>query len=155
MTVQQYFDKIINFRVEQSSEKDLRNADLERLILKISLDENEIYFTLDTLFEKTSNEAIVLNPEIVKRIANRYGLFFLDKKETGNVCFANSEELRFEFKQSFTAIDLLDLCYAVLHSSIYEDDLKNETQKIPIPIDSNVFWKLVQFGNTLRNQESE
>ena len=155
MTVQQYFDKIINFRVEQSSEKDLRNVDLERLILKISLDENEIYFTLDTLFEKTSNEAIVLNPEIVKRIANRYGLFFLDKKETGNVCFANSEELRLEYKQSFTVFDLLDLCYAVLHSSLYNKDLENDIQKIPLPLDSNVFWKLIQIGTNFRNQERE
>ena len=151
MTVRQYLDKIINFRVDESKEKDLLKVDLERLVLKISLDENEIYFTLNSLFQETSE----LNSELLKSITNRYGLLFLDKKETGNVCFANSEELRLEYKQSFTAFDLLDLCYAVLHSSLYNKDLENNIQKIPLPLDSNVFWKLIQIGRNFRNQERE
>lgn len=151
MTVRQYFDKIINFRVDESKENDLLKVDLERLVLKILLDEKAIYFTFNSLFQETSE----LNSELLRSIANRYGLLFLDKKETGNVCFANSEELRSEYKQSFTAFDLLDLCYAVLHSSLYNKDLENDIQKIPLPVDSNVFWKLIQIGNTLRNQERE
>lgn len=151
MTVRQYLDKIINFRVDESKEKDLLKVDLERLVLKISLDENEIYFTLNGLFQETSE----LNSELLKSITNRYGLLFLDKKETGNVCFANNEELRLEYKQSFTAFDLLDLCYAVLNSSLYNKDLENNIQKIPLPMDSNVFWKLIQIGSNFRNQERE
>lgn len=151
MTVRQYLDKIINFRVAESKEKDLLKVDLERLVLKLSLDEKVVYFTLDNLFQETSE----LNSELLKSITNRYGLLFLDKKETGNVCFANNEELRLEYKQSFTTFDLLDLCYAVLHSSIYNKDLENDIQKIPLPLDSNVFWKLIQIGTNFRNQERE
>lgn len=151
MTVRQYLDKIINFRVDESKEKDLLKVDLEKLVLKISLDEKAIYFTFNSLFQERSE----LNSELLKSITNRYGLLFLDKKETGNVCFANSEELRLEYKQSFTAFDLLDLCYAVLHSSLYNKDLENDIQKIPLPLDSNVFWKLIQIGNNFRNQERE
>ncbi|OXA98119.1 hypothetical protein B0A75_15405 [Flavobacterium oncorhynchi] len=117
----------------------------------MSLDEKVIYFTLNSLFQERSE----LNSELLKSITNRYCLLFLDKKETGNVCFANSEELRLEYKQSFTAIDLLDLCYAVLHSSLYNKDLENDIQKIPLPMDSNLFWKLIQIGNNFRNQERE
>ena len=96
-----------------------------------------------------------LNPIIVEQIALGLGLAFTNEKEaSGNVCFANSEELRPEFMQSFAPIDLLDYIYAVLHSPTYREKykefLKIDFPRVPYPTDSQTFWKLVTLGSELR-----
>lgn len=107
--------------------------------------------TLDGINTRKPN----LNPEIVKQIADGLGLTFTNEKETeSNVCFANSDELRPEFKQSFAPIDLLDYIYAVLHSPTYREKykefLKIDFPRIPAPQDPGKFWKLVKLGSQLR-----
>ncbi|MBA0882730.1 type ISP restriction/modification enzyme [Flavobacterium undicola] len=101
--------------------------------------------------ERTPN----LNAEIVKQIADGLGLSFTNEKETdSNVCFANSNEVRTEFKQSFTPIDLLDYIYAVLHSPTYREKykefLKIDFPRVPYPTDAQTFWQLVKLGGELR-----
>lgn len=141
----------------------------------ISMDINGTYFaplylypettaqqTLDGNTERTPN----LNPEIVKQIADSLGLTFTNEKETeGEVCFANSEEVRPEFRQSFAPIDLLDYIYAVLHSPTYREKykefLKIDFPRVPYPCRDAInrvctkeeidnFWQLVQLGGELR-----
>lgn len=155
MRIEDYLNKINNLRLVENRVGLCVNAELEELILKIALENSQSYFTLEILFQKADNNGMALNPEPFQFIANCYGLMFMDEKETGNVCFANSQELRPEFKQSFTAIDVFDLSYAILHSSLYSEDLKINELKIPIPQDVVVFWKLVQIGNELRGKEKE
>jgi very-short-patch-repair endonuclease len=92
---------------------------------------------------------------IVEQIAVGLGLAFTNEKEAvGNVCFANSDELRPEFMQSFASIDLLDYIYAVLHSPTYREKhkefLKNDFPGVPYPTDTQTFWKLVALGGELR-----
>ena len=112
--------------------------------------------------ERTPN----LNPEIVKQIADSLGLTFTNEKETeGEVCFANSNELRPEFRQSFAPIDLLDYIYAVLHSPTYREKykefLKIDFPRVPYPCRDAInrvctkeeidnFWQLVKLGGDLR-----
>jgi predicted helicase len=96
-----------------------------------------------------------LKPEIVKQIAAGLGLTFTNEKETeSEVCFANSKELRPEFKQSFAPIDLLDYIYAVLHSPTYREKykefLKIDFPRVPYPSDAQTFWQLVALGGELR-----
>ena len=67
--------------------------------------------------------------------------------------FHHSSELRPEFRQNFTSIDLLDYCYAVLHSAINEVSEINSA-RIPITSDSSVFWELVKYGSELRKEDS-
>lgn len=107
--------------------------------------------TLDGNTERTPN----LNSEIVKQIADVLGLTFTNEKETeSNVCFANSNEVRPEFKQSFAPIDLLDYIYAVLHSPTYREKykefLKIDFPRVPYPTDAKTFWQLVKLGGKLR-----
>lgn len=155
MRIQQYLNKINVLCIAESIIEHSDNVELENLIAKNLLSINEIYFTLDTLFQKSADKSIAINFEIVNQIANRLVLIFINEKEKDtNVCFANSDELRSEFRQSFTSIDLLDYSYAILHSSIFKKGLNNDSQKIPIPLDSNVFWKLVQIGSDLRINEN-
>lgn len=155
MRMEDYLNKINNLRLVENRVGLRVNAELEELILKTALENSQSYFRLEMLFQKAENTSVTLNPEIFQFIANCYGLLFMDEKETGNVCFAHSLELRPEFKQSFTAIDVLDLSYAILHSSLYSEDLKVGKLKIPIPQDVAVFWKLVQIGEELRGKEKE
>lgn len=96
-----------------------------------------------------------LNPEILNQIAKGLGLTFTPEKETeGEVCFAKSQEVRPEFKQTFAPIDLLDYIYAVLHSPSYREKykefLKIDFPRVPYPTDVEFFWKLVALGGELR-----
>ncbi|MGI8637364.1 MAG: type ISP restriction/modification enzyme [Segetibacter sp.] len=68
--------------------------------------------------------------------------------------FANSAEVRPEYKLTFAPIDLLDYIYAVLHSPTYREKykefLKIDFPRIPFPKDAKFFWQLVQLGGELR-----
>lgn len=155
MRIEEYLNKINNLRLVENRVGLPVIAKLEELILKTALESSQSYFRLEMLFQKADNTSVILNPETFQFIANCCGLLFMDEKETGNVCFAHSPELRPEFKQSFMAIDVFDLSYAILHSSLYSEDLKVGELKIPIPQDVAVFWKLVQIGEELRGKEKE
>ena len=96
-----------------------------------------------------------LNPEILSKIEESLQLTFVTEKETGgNVCMANSAEVRDDFKSTFAPIDLLDYIYAVLHSpgyrEKYKEFLKIDFPRLPYPQDADKFWKLVELGGELR-----
>lgn len=118
-------------------------------------------FKIDELFEVIPNGETIkltlkhLNPEIVKQIETNLGLILINEKEAaGEVCFANNKEIRSDYKQSFTSVDLLNYCYAFLHSSNYhhqdKDGLDSESPYVPYPMDANIFWELVALGNNFR-----
>lgn len=54
----------------------------------------------------------------------------------------------------FSAFDLVDYIYSILHSESYrekyKDLLKSEFPKIPYPQDKAIFWQLVEYGKQLR-----
>ena len=105
--------------------------------------------------EQTLTRAPNLNLEIVTQIAKQLGLTFVPEKEPeGNVCMANSDEVRPEFRQNFAPIDILDYIYAVLHSPTYREKykefLKIDFPKIPYPKDFKTFWELVKLGSQIR-----
>lgn len=143
MIIQEYLERIETLNKAENLDRD---SDLERIVVKIALDCKESYFDFFSLFGKKTEAIFSVNLEIVDKIARSFGLIFLNQKETGNVCFANSDEVRSEFRQSFTTIDLLEYVFAMRY---YNNDL----QKIPIPSDSMHFWILVQFGRDLRIKE--
>jgi len=115
------------------------------------------YLSKVETFYKTGNNTGTpnLDPEMEKQIAASLGLTFTNEKETeSEVCFANSPDLRSEFKQSFAPIDLLDYIYAVLHSPMYQEKykifLKIDIPPVPFPKDTITFWRLVKLGSELR-----
>lgn len=108
-------------------------------------------------FEESTARTPNLNPEIVNQIATHLSLSFTNEKEIpseGEVCFANSPEVRPEFRQTFAPIDILDYIYAVLHSPTYREKykefLKIDFPRVPYPKDAATFWKLVALGGQLR-----
>lgn len=153
MTVQQYVKKIKAICTPEN----FNHTNLDNLVMKISLD-NKFHFNLSDLEltnnQKEVNDEIILNPEVINQVAECLGLLFVSEKETeGNVCFLNSNELRPEFRQNFTGIDLLDYCYAVLHLAVNEFSEINSVS-IPMTSDCSIFWKLVKHGSELRKEDS-
>lgn len=146
MTIQEYSNKIYNLRVEEIPYFS-DNTHLENAVLKVLQDTKGFYFTIETLFEQSTPEAVVPNSEIIKLFADCLSLLFSSEKEAGNVCFANSSELRPEFRQTFTATELLDYVYAFAHTSYYK-----EFQKVAIASEADIFWKLVKIGSGFRKE---
>jgi predicted helicase len=83
-----------------------------------------------------------LDESIVKEIAHRTGLHFVDEVEVSTT------------RKTFAPIDLLDYIYAVLHSPTYREKykefLKIDFPRIPYPEDAKQFRTLVKLGGKLR-----
>lgn len=99
--------------------------------------------------DQTSTVAQAVQPnldsKLVGQLAERVGLTYTFRSEA---LFAHgtAEEL--------SPVDVLDYCYAVLHSPAYRvryrEFLKNNFPRIPLPVDANKFRALVQLGAELR-----
>lgn len=158
MTIQQYLKKIKDLSITENISKNFNHNVLDNLVMKISLDNNNYHLNLSDLElvnnrQNENSQKIILNPEIINQISDCLGLQLISEKQTeANVCFINSTELRPEFRQSFTSMDVLDYCYAVLHLSINKISAINSAS-IPITSESSVFWKLVKHGSELRKED--
>ena len=94
---------------------------------------------------------------IPEAISQKFNLeFYIKTPPEGNVCFAQNEEVRDDFRTFFTLTDLLNYIHGILGSAEYPK-LKNELletklQKITIPKSEQMFWDLVHAGAELRNE---
>ena len=85
--------------------------------------------------------------ELAEKISKALGLMYRNQtKSEGNVCFANSDELRPEFRETFTSADLMNYEYALLNSNKYFKLLTTDL----LPKDRKIFWELVALGNHLK-----
>lgn len=85
--------------------------------------------------------------ELAEKISKALELLFINQNEPeGNVCFANSNELCPEFKETFTSVDLMNYEFAVLHSEKYKDFISSDL----IPKDRKIFWEMVALGKMLK-----
>lgn len=147
MTIQQYINQINQlFNLNKSTEHTFR-GDLHKLIETLII---EIRATNNHLSTEKS-----LNLEIVKKIEKDLDLVFVPENETySNVCFANNAEVRDDYKNTFSLIDVLDYSYAILHSSIYREKykafLKIDFSQVAYPKNTATFWQLVKLGGEIR-----
>ncbi|WP_417444534.1 type ISP restriction/modification enzyme [Joostella sp.] len=93
--------------------------------------------------------------DIVNEISSVISLPFIFEQETeANVCYANSSELRDDYKTSFTLFDVLDYMYAVLHAPLQRESNKEliniNSNGLLLPKDTNTFWESVKTGRALR-----
>jgi hypothetical protein len=146
MTTEYYLNWIKDLHL-QYDRVDSSPVELENLVLKISQNTTETGFTLNTFFDASNNIITSINIEIVNLFAKSSGLVYLDEKESGNVCFANSQEIRAEYRQSFKLLDFLDYINAFIHSFVY-----GESKKIIIPSETDLFWQMVKMGTALREE---
>ncbi|WDF64783.1 hypothetical protein [Flavobacterium sp. KACC 22763] len=148
MTIQEYLNRIEALHNERNKITLANDADLEFCIQQIKEIDTESSFSFDVLFQKSASEIIIVNNGAIKIFADHVGLLFLEEEESGNVCFANSEEVRPEYRQSFKLIDFLDYIYAFMHSSVYR-----ESEKIIFSSVAACFWKLVKIGSNVRKEK--
>lgn len=97
-----------------------------------------------------------LTEETINQIAHKTGLIFiLEKDAEGNVCMANNKEVRPEFRQDFSPIDILDYAYAILYSSEFRSaDKKKLKTNFPYPKNSVLFWELAELGSKIKKIHS-
>lgn len=116
------------------------------------------------LFLSNDNELLQIkkpnfNTAVIRQINISLGLTFIPQAGTGNVCYANNnEDMRDDFKQVYTSLDLLDYIYAVVFPSFYrQKEEKNSSDNLPIipyPSEEQPFWQLVKLGSRLRQLHS-
>ena len=111
---------------------------------------------LSNLFLDSSSNFYSSFIKIGQKVADNLNLVFVKENELhGNVCFANSPEVRADFREIITSSDLQNCIYALLHSSEYKQiDAKFPDMDLLyalIPIDNTEFWKLVKQGYELRS----
>ena len=94
------------------------------------------------------------HPEVVTELSKRLYLPYLETKESeGNVCFINTEEVRPEFRETFTPEDVaLYLIGLFKTSAVTEITKENFHLYFPYPQNADVFWQQVEQG---RNYFSE
>lgn len=95
----------------------------------------------------------IFKPELFQEIAQFLDLNF-ENENASNVCFANDKDLRSEFKDNFSAEDVLNFVKAVflntndnlvlLCSSVHHLLTENKKQEI-----QKIFWVLVERGALL------
>lgn len=154
MKVQQYLDKIKTLSIK-NSRTNFDDVDLGNHVKNVFLENKSLYFNVSVLFpelldhfQESLIKSIIVDSEIIKQIADHLGLLFINERIDGNVCFADNIELRPEFRQSFTSIDVLDYCVAISYFNV--EALKTNSTTIPITSDVSVFWQLVNFGRMFR-----
>lgn len=144
MTIQQYIIKINTF---QSNENE--DCQLENLVASILLNEGKIQFQLPNLLQHSDESSkVTIDSEIIHIIENCLGLIFMKEEEPEtNLCFANSSEVRSEYRQGFRLIDLLDYVFTFVHSSKYRESLN-----VVMVSESDLFWSLVKIGANFRKE---
>ncbi len=93
--------------------------------------------------------------EIMGRIQEKLRLTLVrEKMENGNLCFANTPEVRDEYRETLDGEDLLYYMYAALHAPSYRGNYRNLSKidlfQVAYPEDYESFWKLVGPGAQLR-----
>ncbi|AOW09211.1 type ISP restriction/modification enzyme [Flavobacterium gilvum] len=97
-----------------------------------------------------------LTQEIIIQMENSTGLNFLPIKNLeGNVCMANNREVRPEFRQNFSALDILNYMCAILYSTSFRLPVNNAFEtKFKYPKDADFFWILAELGAEIKEIHS-
>lgn len=131
-------------------------------------------FTIAELFSEKTNSSVFFNSESRPRfsklvtLANSIGfdkkittlfqkstgLLYEGENKPGNVCFANNnEDMRDEFKQVFSTMDILYYVYGILTSKDNGGKFLHVTEQNPFrisyPKDAENFWQIVSKGKSL------
>ncbi len=110
--------------------------------------------TMPTRFQSFSNAVQQFrggHPEIVSRMAACIHLRYKEQTDAvGNVCMIDSDEVRPEFKDSFTFEDIVNYLYGSFHLALHNQKTEKEfLADFPYPENSEAFWRLVKSGEEL------
>jgi len=96
-----------------------------------------------------------LGMDVIRKIEETLSLTYVaERRGEGNVCMANSPEIRDDYRDVFVIKNLQDYICAVVHSSGYNSKYsassKTDLLQIPYPDNHERFWKLVGHGAKLQ-----
>ena len=135
-TGENYVHAFLSNKIIESSFVSNRTSEITSTFPLYLYSESNGQQTIGNKTERTPN----LNPEIIKQIAEKLGLSFVNEKQN--------------IENTFAPIDILDYIYAVLHSPNYREKykefLKIDFPKVPYPEAKETFWQLVELGEQLR-----
>jgi hypothetical protein len=115
-------------------------------------DLRKFFSTVTKISSATQTAASKSNSDLINQFASHLGLtFLLEKADSSSVCYAESEEVSPEYRQSFSAMDLLDYLHAILERSAGEGAASLK-EGIFSPPQLKQFWELVTIGRELRHR---
>jgi predicted helicase len=99
-----------------------------------------------------------LTLQVGEQLASALALEFVPFTDPeGNVCLAGSDEVRDEYRTSFTELDVAHYLRAVMHSPEWpeknQDLAKIEPSAIPLPKSATHFWQLVRMGQEIAEKK--
>lgn len=108
-------------------------------------------YTSDNKYEAVCT---LIDMSVCAEIEKNTGIYFVGEEQTaGRVCFSNSPDVRPEFRQYFSIVDLLDFVCAFVSSSACKDqDAGSNKIRIKCPENAVAFWDLVSKGQELRKR---
>lgn len=101
---------------------------------------------------------IKLNPDLLIKVSNKLGLLLNNKQEmnfhSSPVCFANSPDVRDEFKTEYTSatisqIDLLHYYYKMLDSASCNNQTLINISEVNLPDSKEDFFDIAKRGKDL------
>lgn len=141
MSAREYLDFLIS-RFQSGMEKE---RDFEQ-------DLRKFFSTATKISSATQTGTSKSNSDLINQFASHLGLTFLSEKaDSSSVCYAESEEVSPEYRQSFSAMDLLDYLHAILERSAREGAASLK-ESIFSPPQLRQFWELVTIGRELRHR---
>lgn len=100
------------------------------------------------IYTKEELFALRMHKNFIADIASRLDLAYTKGDESeGNLCLANSKEVQPEYRSTFSKIDILYYCSALLPDEV----INTEMYELSLPVDAPAFWRLVEAG---RNKEN-
>lgn len=117
-------------------------------------------FKADTnlIDNNTFTDKFVFTHQTFQIIAKFLDLNF-ENENASNVCFANNKDLRSEFKDNFSAEDVLNCLVAIMNlenenSSMHANSLSTLLKRDNTAEIQKTFWNLVKRGIKIRNIDS-
>lgn len=118
------------------------NEQLQKLFIQNA--ENQRIPIFDLHPKSSAGKEIRINPRVITYFGSTLGLLYLSENEIiGNVCFANSDEIRSDFKTTFTESDILEYVYGCLQSDGIRVTKTLDTIQLKFPKNKEEFWQII------------
>lgn len=127
--------------VSQKAIKGLKTLHFQLPVKLVPHSSKEFIMTLLNEGKEEGIYQLYLDEEVLQNLVKCLQMEFLNESpQEGKVCFAQSDEVRDDFKTFFTAVDLL----AYLNSLEEIAFIEKSTYLLWYPSDSQQFWKSIK-----------
>lgn len=91
-------------------------------------------------YSKQELLALEIKQDFIQKMERQLDLNYLESENSdSNVCFANHEQLRHEFKMFFSKADIVEF----LNRMLPKEDFNIDIDKVPFPRTGEHFWQSI------------